>query len=406
MTVKIKREFQNYLYGGTEESQGSASTSKQEDTSEENGGTEESQGSASTSKQEDTSEENGGTEESQGSASTSKQEDTSEENGGTEESQGSASTSKQEDTSEENGGTEESQGQSKEASDATKGREIHKILENYISGKKRQDAYAEGIVTKVKSFFQEYEKRNFGLKDKNKDNNPKGKDKNEDNPKGEDKNKNNPKGEDKNKDNPKGKDKNKNNPKGEDKNEDNTTYEVELLEAEFFLEGYMIREIKNKDPKVYWWNGKVDVIGWYKDNYVIIDWKVSNKPQFWKNSYGLYLHQCLVYAKLLMLHLGLKKLPYILIVQIHGNDFQNITPGLCFDFPNECKDKLNQYKWLYDLKNMPEKILYLPKKLINKKTVKKDSTVHMERKLKEIFNNDGKVKDLLDALDFKKLKVD
>ncbi|CAB4036549.1 Hypothetical predicted protein [Paramuricea clavata] len=365
-------------------------------------------------------------------------------------------------TSEENGGTEESQGQSKKASDATKGREIHKWLENYIrtilisqdsygegekksqdacaegkrksqdayaegerksqdayaegerksqdacaegaeAERKSQDAYAEGIVTKVKSFFQEYEKnndkvkeRNFGLKDKNKDNNPKGKDKNEDNtPKGKDKNKNNPKGEDKIEDN---------NPK--DKNKDNTTNELKFLQVEFSLEGFMVREIKNRDPKMYLWNGKVDVIGWYKDNYVIIDWKVSDKPQFWGNSYGPYLHQCLVYAKLLMLHLGLKKLPYILIVQIHGNDFQNITPGLFFDIPNECKTKLNQYKWLYDLKNMPEKTLYLPKKLINKTTVKKDSTVHMERKLKDIFNNDGKIKDLLDALDFKKLKVD
>ena len=78
-------------------------------------------------------------------------------------------------------------------------------------------------------------------------------------------------------------------------------------------------------PKVHFWHGKADTIGWYKDSkteierYVIVDWKVLDILNFWeknKNVFGKFFHQCLIYARLLQLHMDLYYLPHILIVPI------------------------------------------------------------------------------------------
>ena len=89
-------------------------------------------------------------------------------------------------------------------------------------------------------------------------------------------------------------------------------FKIEFLDSHFPLNGYMYSKTEDS-PKVYLWQGDADAVGWYRDSsgeerYVIVDWKVLDILEFWKknkDAYGKYLHQCLVYARLLQLHLKL-----------------------------------------------------------------------------------------------------
>ncbi|CAB4017416.1 Hypothetical predicted protein, partial [Paramuricea clavata] len=183
--------------------------------------------------------------------------------------------------------------------------------------------------------------------------------------------------------------------------------EIKFLEAEFPFVGYMTHKIKNERPEIYFWDGNADAIGLYKGNYVIIDWKVVDLPEFWNNAYGKYLHQCLVYAWLLKLHLGLEKLPYILIVPIHSVTEKDIDPGLFYDFPKECKDKLEeQYKWSTNLDgSKQEVIMSLPSTLINNNIAVKNF-IDKKITLGSLFKPDCTLKQLLDALGRANLKVE
>ena len=61
------------------------------------------------------------------------------------------------------------------------------------------------------------------------------------------------------------------------------------LASHFQLYGYMYS--KEESPKVYFWQGDADAVGWYKgrykgddhdvERYVIVDWKVVDILQFW-----------------------------------------------------------------------------------------------------------------------------
>lgn len=198
------------------------------------------------------------------------------------------------------------------------------------------------------------------------------------------------------------------NPKNDNSKEQ---WELELLQSEFPLVGYMIHEIKNERPDMYFWKGNADAIGWYKDNYVIIEWKVVANPKFWKtnsDAYGKYLHQCLVYAWLLKLHFGLRKLPYILMVPIYGVTQKVIEPGLFYDFPKECAAKLDEYKWITNLdQSKPKVTMSLPRKLIQDNVIiDASSCVDKNIKLCNLFKPGHIIKELLDPLGRSNLKVE
>ena len=127
--------------------------------------------------------------------------------------------------------------------------------------------------------------------------------------------------------------------------------EIKYLQSKFPLYGYMSDKEKSR---VFIWSGEANAIGWYDNNYVVVGWKVVEILKFWDNGvYGSYLHQCLVYAKLLMLHLNLPRLPYILIVPSSNAGYQ-IHLGLFSDFPDECKKKLDQYQWSKTTPDFPD----------------------------------------------------
>jgi hypothetical protein len=202
-------------------------------------------------------------------------------------------------------------------------------------------------------------------------------------------------------------------PKEKDKNGNSTKkYDLHLLQSEFSLRGYMIHKIENKTSQIYFWNGNADAIGWYEDNYVIIEWKEVKQLQFWTkhaDAYGKFLHQCLVYARLLKLHLELPKLPYILLVPI-SNDFrseEDIRPGLFDGIPEQCTKQLAKFEWVTSLDEYkPEVVMNLPSTLIDD-DIDHNGFVDTQTPLYELFKKDRTitVKNLLDALGFAKLKV-
>ena len=132
----------------------------------------------------------------------------------------------------------------------------------------------------------------------------------------------------------------------------------------------MVHKEKQKDGNegVCLWNGKADAIAWYEDNYVIVEWKAVDLIECWNESkvYTTFLHQCLVYSRLLQLHLSLEKLPSILIVTINNTGKiikagKHIKAGYFRDFPRGCEKELEAYEW--EMKS-PVKQLSLPKALV------------------------------------------
>lgn len=188
-----------------------------------------------------------------------------------------------------------------------------------------------------------------------------------------------------------------------------STYGIELLDSDFPLYGYMYSK-DELSPEVYFWQGDADAIGWYYNKkrgyneYVIVDWKVKRDLlEFWDSSeaYGMYLHQCLVYAKLLQLHLKLDYLPSILIVPISGDNGKDIFPGFFCDYPEDCKEKIEEYWWGTELPEPPQKIR--GKKSLFRKYILDDLKVEGEfhapydMDLKDLFDKGAKVGDLLEA---------
>ena len=179
---------------------------------------------------------------------------------------------------------------------------------------------------------------------------------------------------------------------------------IKFLQTEFPLYGFMTTNLE-----INFWNGKADAIGWLGGHYVIVDWKAVELLEFWEGNplaYGNYLHQCLVYARLLQLHLGLKKLPYILIVPIDNKTGNDIRPALFRDFPKECKEKIEHYEWSKELKVLE---IDVAKTLVDEEsfTVPNDGIVPDEARVIDVFKEDVTVRQLLEALglDLLKLKV-
>ena len=100
--------------------------------------------------------------------------------------------------------------------------------------------------------------------------------------------------------------------------EDN--FNVRLLPdiKEVPLRGFMYPKDEDFLPDLYYWNGRADAIGLLKREddykYVIIDWKTARckLESFWTNKPSRdSFTQCVVYAILLKLHLGLDYYPPI-----------------------------------------------------------------------------------------------
>ena len=140
----------------------------------------------------------------------------------------------------------------------------------------------------------------------------------------------------------------------------------------------------------------------------LVDFKVvDNILDYWKTKTdlcGKHLHQCLIYARLLKLHMELDYLPPSLIVVIDKVTGCQFYPPLFEDYPQECKDKLkNHYNWFK--KPPPTK----PLSILNKdgRVFSKDRSgiIDPHLLLKELLNQKATVKDLLDVLGFECLEL-
>lgn len=200
-----------------------------------------------------------------------------------------------------------------------------------------------------------------------------------------------------------------------------TDYHLNFLDSKFPLFGFMReREVatneKKHHPKLYLWQGEADAIAysWELDKYVIVEFKVvDNLSDYWQSKtdlYGKHLHQCLVYAKLLQLHMNLHYLPPILIVVIHKFTGKEAHFALFEDYPKECYEKLDEYEWFTEQPSKrpdPLKIASTDK-LLHEKFRGVGDVVHVpdpQTKLSDIFGKDATVKDLLDSLGHDSLEI-
>lgn len=186
---------------------------------------------------------------------------------------------------------------------------------------------------------------------------------------------------------------------------------IDLLVSHMQLYGYMYRK-KESSPQVYFWQGDADAVGWYENKntkeygYVIVDWRVVELLNYWakdKYAFGKHLHQCLVYARLLQLHLKLEYLPSILIVPISNNNGKDIQAGFFWGYPEDCTSAMEQFSWSLEQPKPPQKIY--AKWPFNPEKLKEDVVVDEKMLLKDLFADGAKVKDLLQAFDFNALKV-
>ena len=195
-----------------------------------------------------------------------------------------------------------------------------------------------------------------------------------------------------------------------------------FLESKFPLFGFM-RDVATNDkkhPKLYLWQGEADAIAYSckLNKYVIVEFKVvDNLSDYWQSKTdlcGKHLHQCLVYAKLLQLHMNVHMncpyLPPSLIVVIHKVTGKEGYFALFEDYPKECKDKLDEYEWFTEQPSKrpdPLKIANTDK-LLHETFRYMGDVVHVpdpETKLSKIFGEDATVKDLLDFLGHDSLEI-
>ena len=178
---------------------------------------------------------------------------------------------------------------------------------------------------------------------------------------------------------------------------------IEILQSNFPLYGFMTDK-ENLD--INFWDGDADAIGWFDGHYVIVEWKAVDLLKFWEKNplaYGDYLHQCLVYARLLQLHMELENLPYILIVPISNTTGNDIHPALFRDFPDECKEKIEHYEWSKELKVLE---IDVAKTLLEESfTVPNDGIVPGEARVRDVFKGDVTVSQLLETLGLNLLKL-
>ena len=185
-------------------------------------------------------------------------------------------------------------------------------------------------------------------------------------------------------------------------------HDLTFLDSKFPLFGFM-REVakdQKKHPKLYLWQGEADAIAYScaLKNYVIVDFKVVDDfldyLQKKTDLCGKHLHQCLVYAKLLQLQMGLPHdhLPPSLIVVIQKVTGKDGYFALFKDYPKESYKKLDEYEWF--TKQPPKRPLKIhnPEKLLNPIYISVND-ITRDTLLKDLFFNSGAtVKDLFEDL--------
>ena len=187
-----------------------------------------------------------------------------------------------------------------------------------------------------------------------------------------------------------------------------------FLDSKFPLFGFM-REIATngkKHPKLYLWQGEADAIAysWKLEKYVIVEFKaVDNLSDYWQRKTdlcGKHLHQCLVYAKLLQLHMKLPYLPPSFIVVIHKVTGKDGYFALFENYPKECKDKLAEYEWFTKQPSKrPLRIADRDKLLDTLYQYQGAGVVFPHTRLSEIFARNATVRDLLDSLGYDSLEI-
>ena len=183
-------------------------------------------------------------------------------------------------------------------------------------------------------------------------------------------------------------------------------FKIHLLEGHFPLYGYASDET-DAPPQVYFWHGEADAIGWYeidegKGRYVIVDWKVLDILEFWeknKDAFGKYLHQCLIYARLFRLHMQLDYLPQILIVPISSITGKDTYPALFKDYPDDCKEAIESFKWSVELPKLTMKVR-------GGRPFRTEGRVDRKSPLGDILVTGAEVGELLDALGLTSLELE
>ena len=190
-----------------------------------------------------------------------------------------------------------------------------------------------------------------------------------------------------------------------------------FFDSKFPLFGFMrdVTSNEKKHPqKLYLWQGEADAIAFSEvlEKYVIVEFKVvDNLSDYWQRKTdlcGKHLHQCLVYAKLLQLHMKLPYLPPSLIVIIHKVTGKEGYFALFEDYPQECKDKLDEYEWFTKQPSKRPLKIVNTDKLLHEKFRYVGDVVHVpdpQTKLSNIFGEDATVKDLLDSLGYDSLEI-
>ena len=187
-----------------------------------------------------------------------------------------------------------------------------------------------------------------------------------------------------------------------------------FLDSKFPLFGFM-REVatnEKKHPKLYLWQGEADAIAysWKLEKYVIVEFKVvDNLSDYWQSKTdlcGKHLHQCLLYAKLLQIHMNLHYYPPSLIVVIHKVTGKDGYFALFENYPKECYDKLHEYEWfIKQPSKRPLRIADSDKLLDTQYQSRGATVVSPHKRLLEIFEENATVKDLLDFLGYDSLEI-
>ena len=190
-------------------------------------------------------------------------------------------------------------------------------------------------------------------------------------------------------------------------------HNLRFLDSSFRLFGFM-REVATdakKHPKLYLWRGTADAIAYSTEleKYFIVDFKaVYSVLDYWEKKTdlcGKHLHQCLVYAKLFQLHMGLDYLPPILIVAIDRFTGMDGYFPLFEDYPKKCYKKLDEYEWFV---NPPQKRtlkIYKPEKLLSPVFIDGSTAISPNTSLKALFNVDATVENLLDLLGYDSIEI-
>lgn len=190
-------------------------------------------------------------------------------------------------------------------------------------------------------------------------------------------------------------------------------HDLRFLDKKFPLFGFMRDAATDtKDhPKLYLWRGEADAIAYSRqlERYVIVDLKVVNDLLSYCEKKtvlcGKHLHQCLLYAKLLKLHMGLGYLPPSLIVVIHqATGIEGYFP-LFQDYPEECYDRLGEYEWFTKQPSKRPLKIKSDEKLWRKSCKGKKLRIPPEIPLQKIFEEKAVVKDLLDVLGYDSLEL-